>query len=310
MPRIVKQWSFGSILNWAFLGTVTIQVYLYATSGFKDSNWIRGLGMCSHPIIEMKWISANTLVGTLVILGWGNPAGLDFPPWTSTTFPIMSGIIGALVQIFFAWRIWVLKKNYWAGFTSIIIILVALMQCISGTTFAIRSAFINILDIAELHPRIIVWLVGAFTADIIIVFAMLYILHSSKTPNFVATNRLIDRLMFQTIHSGAITAAAALVELILFLIAPNNFMHDTIALFLGKLYSNVLLANLNGRRKNDTTYSTVYDSMYLSSRGQVFNSSTTHFVRGQSDTQLNGETIQIKTFKEVQHDSKPDIVEV
>ncbi|KAF8067794.1 hypothetical protein FPV67DRAFT_1157671 [Lyophyllum atratum] len=291
----------GTMFNWALFGVVALQVYIYSSSGFKDSKWIRGLVGTIFVLDILQTIFATHCVWQLVILGWGDPSVFAFPPWTSVTFPIMSGIIGALVQMFFAWRIWILQNNLLGRCIAVCIVLIALMQCSSGIVFAIRSAFIDILEIDKLHPGIIVWLVGAFTCDIIIVVAMLSILHSAKKPNFEGTNRLIDRLMIQAVHSGAITAVAALVELILFLVAPDNFMHDCPVLFLGKLYSNVLLANLNGRRKNDTSYSTVFDSKQLSSRTGVIDVDSARFAP--SDTDLNAGTI-IKTFRHVEQGAK------
>jgi hypothetical protein len=52
-------------------------------------------------------------------------------------------------------------------------------------------------------------------------------LHSARIKTqFGATNSLIDRLMIRVVHSGAITAVAAGVELILYVIAPEEFLHD------------------------------------------------------------------------------------
>jgi len=245
----------GSILNWGLLGILVLQVYIYSRAGYRDNKWIRALVGTIFVLDILQTIFATHCVWNILILGWGDPTVFAHPPWTSATFPIMSGLIGSLVQTFFAWRIWVLQKTRLAMCTAILIVLIALMQCISGIVFSIRTLFIDILNINSLRSGVIVWLVGALACDVIIVVAMLIILYDARRPPiFERTLDLIDKLTIRTVHSGAVTAVAATVELVLFLVAPENFMHDTPVLFLGKLYSNILMANLNGRLKNDSTY--------------------------------------------------------
>lgn len=56
----------------------------------------------------------------------------------------------------------------------------------------------------------------------------------------------MTKLIVLTVQTGFITAAAAGVQLTLFLLNPTNFS-DIPAFILGKMYSNVLLATLNAR---------------------------------------------------------------
>nr|GAT51581.1 predicted protein [Mycena chlorophos] len=63
---------------------------------------------------------------------------------------------------------------------------------------------------------------------------------------------LITKLIFHAIETGAVTTIAAGVELGLFLTHGENLMHEAPAFLLGKLYSNVVLATLNGRSSGPT----------------------------------------------------------
>ncbi|KAJ7866374.1 hypothetical protein B0H14DRAFT_3593839 [Mycena olivaceomarginata] len=236
----------GSLFNWSLLGTLVIQTYVYYSSRYNDSKWIKGLVISTLSLDIVQTVFATHAVWQILILGWGNPASFVELPWTAYTFPVMSGVVAALVQFFFSWRIWVLGRNKIAYVIAIVIDLVALMQMVAGLVAGIQTAFIPIEK---------VWLAGSFAADFLIVVSMLFILYQNKA-GIAATNGLIDRLTVRVVHSGAVTAVAAGVELILFILMSATFVHDTPALFLGKLYSNVLLANLNTRRRNDTTYST------------------------------------------------------
>ncbi|KAF7367187.1 hypothetical protein MSAN_00978700 [Mycena sanguinolenta] len=245
----------GSLFNWSLLGTLVIQTYIYYSSGFKDSKWIKGLVIVTLSLDIVQTVFTIHAVWQILILGWGNPATFVELPWTAYTFPVMSGAVAALVQFFFSWRIWVLGRNKIAYVVATVIDLVAVMQMVSGLVAGIQTAYIPIERVGELTPQFTIWLAGSFSADVIIVVSMLWILHVNK-GGIAATDGLIDRLMVRVIHSGAITAVAAGVELILYKRLSSTFVHDTPALFLGKLYSNVLLANLNTRRRTDNTYST------------------------------------------------------
>ncbi|KAJ7773738.1 hypothetical protein DFH07DRAFT_140885 [Mycena maculata] len=245
----------GSLFNWSLLGTLVIQTYVYYSSGYKDSKWIKGLVISTLSLDIVQTVFATHAVWQILILGWGNPETFTELPWTAYTFPVMSGTVAALVQFFFSWRIWVLGRTKIAYIVAIVIDLVAVMQMTSGLAAGIQTAFIPIEKVGELAPQFTIWLAGSFGADVLIVVSMLWILHQNK-GGIAATNGLIDRLTVRVVHSGAVTAIAAGVELVLFIRMSTTFVHDTPALFLGKLYSNVLLANLNTRRRNDTTYST------------------------------------------------------
>ncbi|KAG7090684.1 hypothetical protein E1B28_009782 [Marasmius oreades] len=243
----------GTILNWTLLGTLFIQSYVYYHSNYKDSRWIKGLVLFTLILDIVQTVFVTHSVWGILILGWGNPASFANPPWTSYTFPVMSGVVAALIQTFFAWRVWVLGRNMIAYATAILIVLIGMTQMLAGLVAGIQTAFIPIADVGKLSPQFTVWLAGSLAADVIIVIAMLAMLHKNRST-IGATNRLIDRLTVRVVHTGAVTAIAAAVELILFLIMPETFVHDVPALFLGKLYTNVLLANLNTRRSGDTTY--------------------------------------------------------
>ncbi|PFH47409.1 hypothetical protein AMATHDRAFT_42952 [Amanita thiersii Skay4041] len=75
----------------------------------------------------------------------------------------------------------------------------------------------------------------------------------SKLPK--QTEDLVTKLIINTVETGAVTAVTACVELALFLANPNNYVYLVPAVILGKVYSNVLVANLNGRARMRTSVS-------------------------------------------------------
>ncbi|KAG6834154.1 hypothetical protein H0H93_011517, partial [Arthromyces matolae] len=186
----------------------------------------------------------------MVIVNWGNPATLQSPPWTSYPVPILSGVVAGLVQIFCAWRISLLSKTVVARCIAVFVALVAVMQGVAAIVTGIQWRVLGVARASQIKSSPTIWLAGSVICDVIIALAMSYLLYKAKTPDmFSRTNNLVDRLIRQVVQSGAITAVMATVELVLFLVAPENYLHIT-------LYSNVLLANLNSRRSHTGVYET------------------------------------------------------
>ncbi|KAG5733110.1 hypothetical protein E4T56_gene9110 [Termitomyces sp. T112] len=133
----------GILFNWALLGVLLVQVYIYFTNKYNDSTWIRAYVAVFATLDMLQTGFSTQFVWEMLILDWGDFAALGRIPWTSITLPIMSGIIGAFVQIFFAWRIHILKQDCIGKWIAIFIILTSLVQSISALAFAIQWAIVG-----------------------------------------------------------------------------------------------------------------------------------------------------------------------
>jgi len=135
---------------------------------------------------------------------------------------------------------------------STVIVLVALMQSLSAIIVAIRFAIASadVAVIPDFTAGVEVWLIGSFVCDILIAGTMITIFtlarRESQRPQ---TETLLTILIVNTVETGAITVVTAGVDLTLFLLFQENFLHQVPAFILGKLYSNVVLAILNSRQR-------------------------------------------------------------
>jgi len=204
---------------------------------------------------------------------------------------MLSGIISATVQIFFAYRVWKLGRVL---IVSIAIILIALMQSIAAITGATQFLIIHLDNskLSSIFAAFAVWLAGSLICDVIIAVSMVYFLTRARTKSgFRSTDALITRLINNSVQSGGVTAVCAGVELILFLRFKDNTLHDVPFLMLGKLYTNTLLATLNARASNTgptpTDESRLTDSRSWRSRAQP------------STQESKSLTVQIDTVREV-----------
>jgi len=98
------------------------------------------------------------------------------------------------------------------------------------------------------------WLIGSAVADIIIASSMTYILMTRKKaavrPRSSTGDRII-RLLALTLETNAITAAVAIMSVIMFFIPslspPTSNFYQLGPFLLGKLYSNCFMVLLNQR---------------------------------------------------------------
>ncbi|KAJ6545884.1 hypothetical protein DFH09DRAFT_871222, partial [Mycena vulgaris] len=98
------------------------------------------------------------------------------------------------------------------------------------------------------------WLLGSIFCDVIIAVTMIIILlqYRKETP-WKNTDSLVTKLIYHTVQTGAITVIVSLLDLGLFFWEgyPPGIAQSELTLFssfiIGKIYSNVMMASLNGR---------------------------------------------------------------
>ncbi|KAJ7263059.1 hypothetical protein C8J57DRAFT_1513288 [Mycena rebaudengoi] len=240
----------GTQFNWALLGTLTLQVYTFHISFPKERAWLKTF-VYSIFFLDVLQTAICSHFAYVVLSGrWGDPSVLTTLPWSSTAIPIFTGLISASVQIFFAWRIYVLKgENTFVIGISVLIVLLALMQSLSAIISDARfAATTKLSDIPSLVVGVKVWLIGSAVCDVVITLTMVILLSQlrKKLP-WSKSDSIITKLIYNTVETGAVTAVVAIVDVVLFISYPGNYLHEAPSFMLGKVYSNVLLAGLNGR---------------------------------------------------------------
>ncbi|KAI9057887.1 hypothetical protein FKP32DRAFT_1597845 [Trametes sanguinea] len=237
---------FGHLFNYALFGVLSTQVYSYHISGWQDRTAIKALiyGLYLAEFLQLA-LATHDAVEVLGI-GWGDRQALVSPQWLWLESPVVGSLIAAAVQCFYAWRIYILSKSViMGGFICVI----ALMQTSAGIASGIMAHLGN--DLVTLQQTImkplIVWLGGSAICDIIIAAFMLYFLSRSKKG--LPSDTMLSRLIHLTVETGALTASAAVLDLVLFLAFKDNNLHMTPAIMLSKLYTNALMMLFNNRAR-------------------------------------------------------------
>ncbi|KAJ4477881.1 hypothetical protein C8J55DRAFT_606600 [Lentinula edodes] len=270
-PRLI-----GILFNWSLLGVLTTQVYIYYLNFPKDLKWHKGLVYLVYLLDWAQTCSATYDAFHWFVYGWGSIDALYDLYSTFLNVPILSSVIAAIVQAFFAWRIWRLTQS---RIISILIVLLALLQLGGGIAVGI-FVWRDSSEVARsdgLVSAVGVRLAGSAFADTVIAISMTYFLLRSKSQVMGHMNNVVTRLIRLTIETGTMTAIAAIVDLVFFLKATNG-LHQVSGVILCKLYSNSLLVLFNNRMivtssKKDQTH-------FLS------NSSGTNTSEGESSREL------------------------
>ncbi|KAF9451121.1 hypothetical protein P691DRAFT_773400, partial [Macrolepiota fuliginosa MF-IS2] len=232
----------GDIINVLLFGIMIAQTYIYFTN-YSDRMWMRLMVLVVFIVDIVNTILNLMFIYGVLIQNFGNFEALASTNWTSVGDPATTGIIGLIVQLFFAWRIYALTRNW------IMVSVVAAFACTGAIgAFIVSHEILIIPEFArfqEFKGYVIMWLACASAADIIITASLVWFLQKHKT-GFKSSDIMVDRIIRVTMQTGLLTSTIAIIDLIVFLTDPTG-THLVFNITLCKLYSNSLVSSLNSR---------------------------------------------------------------
>ncbi|KAF7968817.1 hypothetical protein HWV62_29254 [Athelia sp. TMB] len=165
---------------------------------------------------------------------------------------LFDGIVGGLVQSFFAHRIFVLSKRWpipiisWTG---------SFLAVAGNVAVMILGQITDLTKyLAEFGWLVTTVIVLLLSVDIINTVALCTYLRVGKT-GYQSMDSMLNKLFIWTLETGLLTSIGALVILVSSLSLPNTALWVGVSGFYCKLYSNSLMASLNAREilRNMTT---------------------------------------------------------
>ncbi|EJF57076.1 hypothetical protein DICSQDRAFT_92661 [Dichomitus squalens LYAD-421 SS1] len=233
----------GVVLNILLYGIMITQTYLYFNVYRKDRLWMKLFVALLFLCDTLNCAFDITFLYIPLVNNFGNDSALMYASWVFATDPVMTALIGSLVQCFFAWRVKVLTNSWPAVF---FIATCAIVQFCGGLGTSIAVGMIpEFVHFQKFEVIVIVWLAFSAVADCAITVALVWHLRKHKT-GFAATDDIVNRIIRLTVQTGLITALCALVDLVLFIATPAG-LHLLFNLPLSKLYTNSLMSSLNSR---------------------------------------------------------------
>ncbi|KAF7343937.1 putative Transmembrane protein [Mycena venus] len=239
-PRLL-----GLIFNWGLLGVLTTQVYIYNVNFPKDKRVSKAI---VYIVYVLDW--AQTCAATYdgfqwFVYGWGDIPTLYGVFTDFLNVPLLSSIIGSIVQIFFGWRIWAISQS---RMTFVVVVLLSCLQLGAGgaAAYYLYQDASEVTRSAGLVRAVGIRLGASVAVDTVIAVSMTYFLVRSRGEALGRMHSVLTRLIRLTVETGTITALAAIMDLLFFLKA-HNALHQVTGVILCKLYSNTLLVLFNNR---------------------------------------------------------------
>ncbi|KAF7333795.1 Saposin B-type domain-containing protein [Mycena venus] len=240
--------EIASVLATWLFGIETLQTFNYYSDFPKDPKvlkalvggiWLLELG---HTISGWHGLYGVTVTFYGQIEHWLSP-----PP--SLAFQILfHACIALAVQLFFVYRVRVLSKQWFIPVLCCVLLLVAFVfgvllcgQLATNRVFSIETQKLSweITFASSIGPAV----------DMIIAASLVYHLWHRKTTHFQQTNRIVDTIILWTLETTLLTTASGIMQLILFLTRRHDLSWEMFFLIQAKLFSNSMLASLNGRKR-------------------------------------------------------------
>ncbi|TFK79188.1 hypothetical protein K466DRAFT_592512 [Polyporus arcularius HHB13444] len=172
-------------------------------------------------------------------------------PWSFTLENGVTDLITAMVQCYFAERLWRLSQgNKVLSGAIVILALITLALCTEGTV----KVFSNHNLLSDTFRKSLV-LGGsvqgvAVLGDILITGGLCYYLATNKGGHG-RIDTLFNKLIAYAVERGVLTCAVQTLYLIMSVAYPERFYFVPFAMIVAKMYVNTLLASLNVRGSMD-----------------------------------------------------------
>jgi len=237
----------GFFFNWALLGILNVQVYLYHINFPRDRLILQCL---VYGILVFEWVQTGLLTGVafeIFVYHYGDVNSLTtiYDAWFLVD--VMCAIVSFTVQTFFAWRIYKLSSS------RIIpggIILLSLVQATAGIVLGAKlknvSSTADVSSSRSVVITMLIWIIGSVVVDVVIATVMMIMMLKRKT-GVAHTDMMINRIIRLVVETGTLTATFAILTLVLCLAVPGTLYYETVIYVLTKLYANTFLTNLVNR---------------------------------------------------------------
>ncbi|THH32213.1 hypothetical protein EUX98_g1998 [Antrodiella citrinella] len=233
---------FAHLFNWGLFGVLSVQVYLYYIAFPSDH---RGL-KCVVAAIFLLEVTQTVLLThdafRVYASGWGNAIELNSIGLYWLNIPVLSGFISALTQLFYAWRIRILSRSYYAaGAICTVAIVQGVIEIYDGV-ICLQAGSLSKLPQSEASKVFVVWLAMSCACDVMITGSMFFYLQRAKKAILVKkTSNLLTRLIALTVETGLLSCTVQLTALICFVVADQTLLYTAPVSVTSKLYSNSLL---------------------------------------------------------------------
>ncbi|KAJ7445545.1 hypothetical protein B0H11DRAFT_2249436 [Mycena galericulata] len=234
----------GVILSAVLYGISVLQCLFYFTRYDRDPQLLKALVAATVFLDSLHLAFVMHTVYHYLITNYYNNHALEVMVSVSLE-AVPTGVTAALVQSFYAYRVWRMSHHNVLLTGLILILVMATAAC--GTAWVVLAleaqTYERLLRISPLTISINALSTGV---DVIITTTLCTMLYQTR-PMSLATETMINRLILFTINTGLLTSLCAVASLISLIVSPKTLIYASFYFCIGRLYSNALLASLNAR---------------------------------------------------------------
>ncbi|KAJ7044021.1 hypothetical protein C8F04DRAFT_1071335 [Mycena alexandri] len=233
----------GLVVSAVLYGVTILQTYLYYRNYPEDSRILKWMVAVLWLLDTAHIVLCTIAVYSVLVLNFNDPTILTTPTWCVIVQTDFNGLIGFIVECFYARRVWLVSRNI---YLTIVILILSVIHFALGIVFTVGSFEMTRANFGELVWVTSTGLGSAAAADMMIGISLCWYLSKNRT-GIQRTDHLITTLMKYSLTTGFLTGIIACLVVLTFGIMPNNFVYVGFFWLLGKCYVNSILAALNSR---------------------------------------------------------------
>ncbi|KAF9236272.1 hypothetical protein BU15DRAFT_77117 [Melanogaster broomeanus] len=204
----------GFALNTILYGVVVTQTLVYFSCYKSDGRWIK-LFVASLLLLDtINVVFEFIYLYHTLIINFGDASVLLTANWMFSTVPGTTGITSALVQLFLAWRINILKRGNLIIFGICFLAVVGMLSGI-GSSIAV-NVVPTFTEFHKFESIVIIWLAASAADNLLITITLVWSLREHRT-GFADTDHIIKKIIRVTLHTGLLTTVWTIVDLSIYL---------------------------------------------------------------------------------------------
>ncbi|KAJ7695675.1 hypothetical protein B0H17DRAFT_423329 [Mycena rosella] len=211
----------GFFFNAILYGVMILQCHVYFVRvASKDRMWMRLFVLSIFILDSLNTVCDFIYLYQSLIIHFDDPLYLTNATWVFATDPALTAIIAAMVQFFFAWRVRVLTNNN--PWLYLLVVACSLAGLIGGLATAVNAILTpSFVKFQVAKPWVVLWLAAECIGDACITTILVWHLRRRKT-GFAQTDFMVDRIISGAVHTGLLTSACAILDLVFYLANPTG----------------------------------------------------------------------------------------
>jgi len=236
------------------MGIVLCATWVYFLKFPTDRWWFKALVVLCVSMCICDTVATGIWTYDLAVANYANPAALAFTHWAIPAEGFLMATCGLTVQLFYAWRLWMMSmKNNWI-LPVVVGCLSILGWCIGCWTLHITATHKLISDLALLIPGVYIWLGVSVGADVLITSSMIYYLDLRfrvKPDKDYRLQRRFRKLIVRTVECNLLSLFVQAISVGLFNRSSVGLCFVSMDMTLVKVYTFSLLVSLNCRHSDN-----------------------------------------------------------